>query len=25
LGYVTDFERHGYTGGSSCHFMRKAL
>lgn len=25
LGYVMDFERPGYTGSSSCHFMRKAL
>jgi hypothetical protein len=25
LGYVSDFERHGYTQNSSCHFMRKAL
>ncbi len=25
LGYVRDFERHGYTHSSSCHFMRKEL
>ncbi len=25
LGYVTDFERPGYTQNSSCHFMRKEL
>lgn len=25
LGYVSDFERHGYTQNSSCHFMRKEL
>ncbi|WP_244127131.1 GNAT family N-acetyltransferase [Candidatus Sarmatiella mevalonica] len=25
LGYVTDFERLGYTQNSSCHFMRKEL
>jgi predicted GNAT family acetyltransferase len=25
LGYVSDFERPGYTQNSSCHFMRKEL
>lgn len=25
LGYVTDFERSGYTHNSSCYFMRKEL
>ena len=25
LGYVTDFERLGYTQNSSCHFMKKEL
>ncbi len=25
LGYVSDFERPGYTQNSSCHFMRKKL
>jgi GNAT superfamily N-acetyltransferase len=25
LGYVSDFERPGYTQNSSCHFMRKVL
>jgi GNAT superfamily N-acetyltransferase len=25
LGYVSDFERPGYTHSSSCHFMRKEL
>lgn len=25
LGYVTDFERPGYTHSSGCHFMRKEL
>jgi GNAT superfamily N-acetyltransferase len=25
LGYVSDFERPGYTQNSSCHFMRKDL
>jgi len=25
LGYVSDFERQGYTENSSCHFMRKEL
>ena len=25
LGYVSDFEREGYTGNSSCLFMRKPL
>lgn len=25
LGYVSDFERQGYTQNSSCHFMRKEL
>ncbi len=25
LGYISDFERPGYTHSSSCHFMRKEL
>jgi GNAT superfamily N-acetyltransferase len=25
LGYISDFERPGYTQNSSCHFMRKEL
>lgn len=25
LGYISDFERPGYTRGSICHFMRKEL
>ncbi len=25
LGYLSDFERPGYTQNSSCHFMRKEL
>lgn len=25
LGYVSDFERQGYTQNSTCHFMRKEL
>jgi len=25
LGYVSDFERHGYIQNSSCLFMRKEL
>lgn len=25
LGYVTDFERQGYTRGSSCIFLKRSL